>query len=361
MRICFLADAGSINTRTWVDYFSDRLGHDVHVVSVCRGGELSPSVSLHQLGAHRDGMRGAAKLAYLAQVPRIRRLVHSLAPDIVVGYRVASYGYLAATVGLHPFVVVAQGQHIVAPDSPRANFFFARRAIAAADLCHAWAPHSGRRLVELGAAENDVFVCPKGIDLTGFVPAENGSAGPALIATRALHRHYGIDNIVRGVAIASKDVPDLRATIAGDGEAREELEALARDLGAGDRIRFAGAVANADLPARLREHTLYASAVPTDGVSASLLEAMACGLFPIVADNAANRNWITEGETGRLLESPTPEMYAAAIVDAWRDEDLRARSRAANRATVETRADLDANMRTIERRYARLIAEAGGD
>ena len=361
MRICFLADAGSINTRSWVDYFADRLGHDVHVVSVCRGGELSPSVSLHQFGAHRDGMRGAAKLAYLAQVPRIRRIVRSLAPDIVVGYRVASYGYLAATVGLHPFVVVAQGQYIVAPDSPRANFFFARRAIAAADLSHAWAPHSGRRLIELGAAEDRVFVCPKGIDLTGFVPAEGESPGPALITTRALHRHYGVDKIVRGVALASRDIPDLRATIVGDGEAREELEALAGDLGAADRIRFAGAVANADLPALLGEHTFYASAVPTDGVSASLLEAMASGLFPIVADNAANRNWIADGETGRLLESPTPEAYASAIVDAWHDADFRTRARTANRATVETRADLDANMRTIETRYQELIAEAGGD
>ncbi len=359
MRICFLADAGSINTRTWVEYFADRLGHDVHVVSVRRGGELSPSVSLHQLGAHRDGMRGAAKLAYLAQVPRIRRLVRSLAPDIVVGYRVASYGYLAATVGLHPFVVVAQGQHIVAPDSPRSNLFFARRAIAAADLAHAWAPHSGRRLVELGASEDRLFVCPKGIDLTGFTMADGESRGPAVVATRALHRHYGIDHIIRGVALAARDIPDLRATIAGEGEAREELEALARSIGAGDRIRFAGAVANADLPALLREHTLYASAVPTDGVSASLLEAMACGLFPVVADNAANRNWIADWETGRLLENPTPEAYASAIVDAWRDEGFRARAQAANRVTVEARADLDANMRTIEARYEDLIREAG--
>ncbi len=359
MRICFLADAGSINTRTWVDYFADRLGHDVHVVSVCRGGELSPSVSLHQLGAHRDGMRGAAKLAYLAQVPRIRHLVRSLVPDVVVGYRVASYGYLAAMVGIHPFVVVAQGQHIVAADAPRATFFFARRAIAAADLAHAWAPHSGRRLVELGAVEDRVFVCPRGIDLTAFAPPEGESRAPAVVSTRALHRHYGIDHIVRGVVLASREIPDIRATIAGEGEARRELEALARDLGAADRIRFVGAVDNADLPELLGEHTFYASAVRTDGVSASLLEAMACGLFPVVADNAANRNWIADGETGRLLESPTPEAYASAIVGAWRDADLRTRARAANRATAEARADLSVNMKTIESRYGRLIAETG--
>lgn len=359
MRICFLADAGSINTRTWVDYFADRLGHDVHVVSVCRGGELSPSVSLHQLGAHRDGMRGVAKLAYLAQVPRIRRLVRSLAPDIVVGYRVASYGYLAAMAGKHPLVIVAQGQHIVAPDAPRATLFFAKRAIASADLAHAWAPHSGRRLVELGASEDRVFICPRGIDLTTFVPAGGEPSAPAVISTRALHRHYGIDRIVRGVVLASREMPEIRATIAGEGEARAELEALARDLGAADRIRFAGAVANADLPVLLREHAFYASAVPTDGVSASLLEAMACGLFPIIADNAANRTWITDGETGRLLESPSPEAYASAIVSAWRDAGLRTRARAANRATAEARADLSVNMKTIESRYERLIAETG--
>ncbi len=361
MRVCFLADAGSINTRTWVDYFADRLGHDVHVVSVRRAGELSPSVTVHQVGSHRDVVRGAAKLTYLAQVPRIRRLVRSLHPDIVIGYRVASYGYLAAAIGIHPFVVVAQGQHIVAPDAPRANLFFARRAIAGADLSHAWAEHSGRRLIELGADPDRVFVCPRGIDLGAFGLPDGEATAPAVIATRALHRYYGIDRIVRAVALAAEELPDLTATIVGEGEARDELEDLARTLGAVGRISFTGAVANAELPVLLRQHPFYVSTVPTDGVSASLLEAMACGAFPITADNDANRGWITDGRTGRLLDDLSPAAIASAIVGAWRDHGLRRSARAANRATVEARADLDANMRIIETRYGELVGEAGGD
>ncbi len=359
MRICFLADAGSINTRTWVDYVSDRLGHEVHVVSVCRGGELGPSVTLHQIGGHRRGMRGASKLAYLLNEPRVRRIVRSLAPDIVVGYRVASYGYLAARTGVRPCVVVAQSQDVVAPDAPAATRHFARRAIAGADLAHAWARHSADRLVELGANPADVFVCPRGIDLGRFRPGDGCDRAPSVIATRGLHDAYRVDRIVRGVALAAAELPGITATILGDGEAREGLERLARELGAGDRIRFAGAVGHDELPSLLQRHPMYASAVPTDGVSASLLEAMACGSFPIVVDNAANRDWITDRSTGRLLGEAGAEEFARAIVESWRDEELRRRARAENLAVVQERADLDTNMRRIDERYRRLIEEAG--
>ena len=126
----------------------------------------------------------------------------------------------------------------------------------------------------------------------------------------------------------------------------------------GERISFAGAVANTELPALLRAHSFYASAVPTDGVSASLLEAMACGCFPIVVDNDANRDWVTDGETGRLLTDPSPEAFAAALAAAWQDSSSRERARRTNLAVVRERANLDTNMRTIEERYAALVAMA---
>ena len=90
MRICFLADSEAINTRTWVDYFADRLGHEVHVVSVNRAGELSPNVTLHSLGSG-DGTHGTSgKLALLRPAGRVRRVVWRRATAMM---RVMSAGW----------------------------------------------------------------------------------------------------------------------------------------------------------------------------------------------------------------------------------------------------------------------------
>jgi glycosyltransferase involved in cell wall biosynthesis len=360
MRICFLADAGSINTRSWVDYFADRFGHDVHVVSIKRGGELSPRVTLHQIGPHRSGVRGLDKLTYVTSTRRIRRLLDRLDPDLVVGYRVASYGHLGASIGFHPLVVVAQGQHVVAPGDTRLKFYLARKAIAAADLLHAWAPHTADRLIELGADPKQLFTCPRGIDLERFTVRPRGlDRGLTVIATRALHRSYCVDRIVRAVAIARHEIPEIRAAIVGDGEARAELEALAGELGVADQVNFMGDVDNRELPDLLHRSSIYVSAVPTDGVSASLLEAAACGCFPVVPDNAANRFWIRDGVNGCLLNEDSAEALAGAFVRAWRDTDLRDKAEAENRRIAEERGSLSTNMATIEERYSGLVEAVG--
>ena len=359
MRICFLADSEAINTRTWVDYFADRLGHEVHVVSINKAGELSPNVTLHTLGSG-DGTHGASgKLALLRHAGRVRRVVSRLSPDIVVGYRVASYGFLGALTGFHPLVVAAQGQNIVFPRRSLPKMIFARAAIRSADLLNSWAPHMTRRLVELGASPEKILTCPRGVDLDLFKAPGEPIAGCRVISTRTLHRMYHVDVIVRAIALARSDVRGLSGTVVGDGNAAGELSAMARELGIEDSIAFEGRVSYERLPGLLAKSTIYASAVPTDGVSASLLEAMAVGCFPIVRDNEANRHWVEDGRNGFLVRDGDPRAYADAITRAMADPELRSSAAAQNRRIVEERGDLAKNMRAFETAYLELIEAAG--
>jgi glycosyltransferase involved in cell wall biosynthesis len=357
MRVCFLADAGAVNTRTWVDHFADVLGHEVHVVSVNRPGTLSPSVRLHRIGGDAGTKTAFGKLALLQSIGPIRRILKSIEPDLVIGYRVASYGYLGAKAGFHPFVATAQGQYIVYPPRSIPKRYFARVAIGSADLLHAWAPHMARRLIELGADPKRVFVCPRGIDLVKFKPRANGSEDQfSVITTRGLHRGYRVDIVIRAVAEARRDLPGISALIAGGGEAETELRRLAADLGVADRVKLPGHVVNGELPGYLASSAVYVSPVPSDGVSASLLEAMACGAFPIVPDIEANSIWIENGKNGFLVPDDEPRTYAAAITAACRDDGLRRRAAEQNRRIVEERGEIRSNMRRIEAAYLELAA-----
>ncbi len=356
MRLCFLADAGSANTQVWVNYFAESLGHDVHIVSLSRGRGLSRAVTLHQLGQTRDTRSLRSKLGYLARTGRIRELVREISPDIVVGYRVASYGYVGARMGFHPLAIAAQGQRIVYPAHSLPKRRSAKIAIKTADIINSWAPHMTDRLVELGADPEKILTCPRGIDLTKF-RQRNGSASAefTVVSTRGLNRHYGADIILRASHLASEKLGNVSTALAGRGEAEAELKELARDLGTAADVWFAGEIPNDELPDLLDRSDVYVSAVRTDGVSASLLEAMACGCFPVVTDNAANRLWVDDGVNGFLIAAPDPGAFAAAIVRAMDDPALRLRAAEANRAIVEKRADMSVNMRTISDAYRKLI------
>lgn len=358
MKICFLADAGSVNTQTWVEHFADVLGHDVHVVSVKRAMTLSSSIHVHVIG--EDDGTGTktlgGKLTLLRSLGPMREIVRGIDPDIVVGYRVASYGYLGARIGVRPLAVAAQGQVLYTRSKRFPMRHFATTALRRADVVNSWAPHMTECLIRHGARPERILTLPRGIDLEAFRPS--GTAAdrePAAVVTRGLHRSYSLDIAVRAIAAVSLGHEGFRGEIAGRGLAEAELRDLARDLPGGESVRFLSEVPNAELPELLRRSAIYLSTVPRDGVSASLLEGMACGCFPIVRDNTANRAWIEDGVNGFLVERDEPDDYARAIERALADTELRERAAATNRKIVEERADIRKNMRAIEARYEEVI------
>jgi glycosyltransferase involved in cell wall biosynthesis len=353
MRVAFLADANAINTKSWVDFYAGPLGYDVHVVSVNQRGEFVEGVTLHALG-NPDGTHSlAGKLAYLARAGQIARIVKSIKPDLVIGYRVASYGYLAARTGFHPLVVAAQGQQIVVPSNSLPKRIAAQTAVREADLINSWAPHMTAKLIELGADPEKVLTCPRGIDVPLFTPS-GAERDIDVVTTRTLHRWYHLDIVVRAVgALRERGVT---AVLAGEGEQREELLAIAGEMGVGDAVALPGAVSYRDLPGLLERARVYVSPVPSDGVSASLLEAMSMGVFPVVRDIEANRLWVENGHNGFLVAGDDPAAYAQAIERALVDDGLRETAARRNRSIVEERGDIDRNLRRIAAAHEALVA-----
>jgi len=124
------------------------------------------------------------------------------------------------------------------------------------------------------------------------------------------------------------------------------------------RIRFVGDVNHMHMPALLREHHLYVSTSPADTTSVSLLEAMAVGLFPVVTDIPANREWIVDGENGRLVPPGAATRLAVALIDAWRDTDRRERARERNAEIIRTRGRWDEAMRPVYDLFDKLSTPA---
>jgi len=92
-----------------------------------------------------------------------------------------------------------------------------------------------------------------------------------------------------------------------------------------------------------------------DGTPNTLLEAMACGCFPVVGDLESIREWITPGVNGLLVDPNDPRALAEAILLGLRSSALRARAREYNTRLINTEAEYERVMGEAERFYESLI------
>ena len=191
------------------------------------------------------------------------------------------------------------------------------------------------------------------LELFPFRP-RNGSGPAVIISNRKLEPVYNLEQLIRAAPGILRRHPQARFAIFGDGYLKPELEALAAGEGVSGSVRFAGGIDHDDVPRTLADGDLYVSCSRSDGTSACLLEAMATGLYPVVSDIEANREWIRNNETGALVPLDDPEALAAAVNLALESAEARRQAVVRNRQLIEQKASWAVNMGRIEAAYFRL-------
>jgi glycosyltransferase involved in cell wall biosynthesis len=196
---------------------------------------------------------------------------------------------------------------------------------------------SARWAIDHGVPRGRVRTIWNGIDTQRFAYVGPTVDGPAIIVAR-LSPEKDVATLLRAVALAVHAEPAFRLEIAGDGPCRVELEQLAGELGLGARARFLGSVR--DVAAVLARARLFVLSSLTEGISLTLLEAMARGL-PVVATRVGgNVEVVAEGETGHLVPPRCPEQLAQTMLELWRGPDTGAGFGRAGRQRVEQQFDV---------------------
>jgi glycosyltransferase involved in cell wall biosynthesis len=146
------------------------------------------------------------------------------------------------------------------------------------------------------------------------VREEFGVAGAPLVGCVArLAGGRGHEALIEGFRLLSAGRGDARLLLVGKGERRDALEELIRRLGLERRIFFAG-YRDADLPAVLGALDVFVLlGAGSDDSCRAALEAMAAGRPVLAARVGALPDAVVHGETGLLLDEPSPEAVAAAL------------------------------------------------
>lgn len=352
MKLCFVADANHANAANWLEYFATELGHEVHVISFTQVTREIKGVILYDLTTRN-------KLLLLTRILTLCKLFRQINPDLVVAYRVQSYGFLSACTGFHPLILVAQSRTVVWPPNSRIMAWFCKYAIRRADWILSWAEHTTHRLIQLGADRNIIDTFPRGVRPELFFPRPESatSNGQTIITTRSLIPDYKYDDIIHAVHDLIEIMPGVKYQIAGEGQNRRHLEKIVKQLGLNSHVEFLGYVSNVNLPDRLREADVYVSAYLEDGVSMSLLEAMACGLLPVVPDTEPNHIWIQDGVNGLLFRPGDHVSLVQKLHEALSNPPLRKKVREHNVKLIREKVNWHTNMRRIESRFLQIIAK----
>ena len=127
------------------------------------------------------------------------------------------------------------------------------------------------------------------------------------------------------------------------------LRATASALGLDEYVRFLGQVR--DVPGLLARAKLFVLSSLTEGISLTLLEAMASGL-PIVATRVGGTpEVVADGESGFLVSPQKPAALADALLRLHRDHDVCVRLSEAGRRRVEATFDIRSMVAEYERLY----------
>ena len=174
-----------------------------------------------------------------------------------------------------------------------------------------------------------VNVIPNYVDTEGFCPM----AGVEPISGRVcyigrLHPRKNLCVLIQAVS----QIPGASLVLIGQGEQRQELEALALRCEAD--VRFMGILQHNQIPIEINRSETFILPSLFEGHPKALIEAMACGVAVVGTDVEGIRDVIRHEETG-LLCSPTVEGVASALQRLLADAGLRRRLGKEARAFVE--------------------------
>lgn len=341
-----------------------RLGHEIQVF----GKTLPPSSTLaiggHAIKLHRIGMlqhhgRALRGLSYFFSLARLIRQQESWAEVVYC----MGLGEAAATVcmlkamGLSRLPIVAMpgsagslgdvghirsvpGHHLIVKLLNR----FCDRIVTIA-------PQMPADLEKLGLSVPQIDI-PIGIPIMPRVTRANQHAGPLrFVAVGRLVGQKGFDILLRALALL-KTRNDFLVEIVGDGKDRADLEALAAQLGVGQRVCWRGALSPAEVLTALGDADVFLQPSRYEGLSNAALEAMSCGL-PVIVTRCGGIDTYIDASRGWTAPIEDPQALAKKISMALETPIAKLRGMGNEcRTLVEQEFDIE----PVARRYLDLFS-----
>ena len=377
MKLLFVADGRSPITVNWLSHLVDS-GHAVHLVSSYPCAPELELASLHILPVAFGALAGDTPalptngmLGLPAQVRRLARnaiptglrtrirqwfgpfsiskaatelaqIQGEIQPDLVHAMRIPYEGMLAAVAELPaPLIISVWGNDFTlhAPSTPLTRRY-TRLALQRADALHVDCNRDLRLAREWGFAEQKpsiVLPTSGGIQTDIFYPSEQGNI-LTVINPRGFRAYVCNESFFHSIPIVLKRHPQVKflcPAMESETRARQWLA----ELEIGDSVQLLPRQSRSQMADLFRRSQVVVSPTTHDGTPNTLLEAMACGCFPVAGDLESLREWISPGVNGLLVDPADPHALAESICRALEAPALRQRAAEHNVRLIADRAE----------------------
>jgi glycosyltransferase involved in cell wall biosynthesis len=288
-----------------------------------------------------DGLRPSLVL-------RLARCLRHWQADVLHTHddRAHLYGTLAGRLARVPRVV--HTRHGRSPRLSHRQKILVRAAARLIDHFVCVSADSARLAVQQGVRADKVQAICNGIDTQHFAFSGPQPGGPAVLVAR-LSPEKDIDTLLHAAALVVKRDPAFRLEIAGDGPCGAALRQTCSALGLEEHVRFLGQMR--DVPGLLARAGMCVLSSRSEGISLTLLEAMACGLPLVATCVGGNPDVIVDGQTGILVPPENPPALAEALLRLRHDPQSCVRFGEAGRRRVEESFDIRRMVAQYENLY----------
>jgi glycosyltransferase involved in cell wall biosynthesis len=174
------------------------------------------------------------------------------------------------------------------------------------------------------------------VDVEKIPYRARGRIRPVFLANRNFAALYNVSCVLRAFAVIQQQAPESRLIVAGDGEQRATLHALAESLGLRN-VEFVGQVSPERMSQLYDEADIYLNSPNIDNMPNSIVEAFAAGI-PVVTTNAGGIPYIvTHDVTGLMAECDDHNTLATLALELLADEARVVRLTTQARSEVLTR------------------------
>ncbi len=327
---------------------SDPQGVELHFISLGPRGDLAPEIE--KCGWPVTALNEPEGLRP-QMILRLASLFRKLQPDVLHTHNTKALVYAGPAAKLARVQRVVHTWHgwsLLA--SPMEALWF-RLMSRLPNRIVAVANHTASLMQQDGIPAKKILTILNGIDTSKFAytgPQENGP----VVTVAQLRPEKDIPTLIRAAAIIQKEMPDFRLHIAGEGDCRPEVEGLIHTLRLQNNVHLLGQVDN--VPTLLSRASLAVLPSVTEGLSLTLMEAMARGLPVVATKVGGNPEVVEQNQTGLLVPPSSPEELAKAILTILKDPAKAREMGKAGRKRIETHFDIHKMVSSYEKVYKNL-------
>jgi glycosyltransferase involved in cell wall biosynthesis len=404
MRLLYIADGRSPIAINWINYFI-RNGDEVHLASTFPCKSIDGMASLRVMPVAWSGYYGgadvqtggygkilkqlvpvglrtkirqfAAPVTFSRATKSLSPLIERLQPDLIHAMRIPYEGMIAAMAMMQhkktkgnnnksPLMISVWGNDFTLhAKSTQAMNRYTRQTMHNCDGLHTDCMRDLNLAIEYGFPTNKPkIILPGGggVKLEIFFPAEreNGSinveAKPliTIINPRGFRAYVRNDTFFHAIPLVIKKYPNVHFVCPGMVYESQAQKWIA-ELGIGEKVNLLPHQSQQEMAELFRKSEITLSITTHDGTPNTLLEAMACGCFPIAGDIESIQEWIKPGKNGLLIDPNDPEALAEAILTAIFYPDIRQQANEFNLKLIYERAEYGKVMQTAKDFYHKLL------